>query len=81
MLSGVFFPASALPGPLGKVASFIPTGRAFAAMRTVLSGASPPWHDLGVAMLGALVLLSLSLLFCAWMLRVFRQLGFVTRYS
>jgi ABC-2 type transport system permease protein len=80
-LSGVFFPASALPGGLGKVASIIPTGKAFAAMRTVLSGGAAPWRDLGLALVGAVGMLALSLLFCAWMLRVFRQRGFVTRYS
>jgi ABC-2 type transport system permease protein len=80
-LSGVFFPASALPGGLGHIAQFMPTGLAFAAMRSVLRGGPPPWHDLALAALGSLVVLGMALLFCAWMLRVFRRRGFVTRYS
>lgn len=80
-LSGVFFPASALPGGIGVIAKFMPTGLAFGAMRTILSGGPIPWGDLAVAALGSFALVGVALLFCAWMLRVFRQRGFVTRYS
>jgi ABC-2 type transport system permease protein len=80
-LSGVFFPASQLPGGIGHIAKFMPTGLAFAAMRTVLSGGAVPWHSLMVAGIGALCLVAAALTFCGWMLRVFRQRGFVTRYS
>jgi ABC-2 type transport system permease protein len=80
-LSGVFFPASALPGGIGAVARFLPTGLAFGAMRTVLGGGATPWHNLAVAFVGSLGVLSLALAFCAWMLRTFRRRGFVTRYS
>lgn len=80
-VSGVFFPASALPGGLGHVAGIMPTGLAFGAMRTVLSGGSVPWGDLGAAAVGSLVVLALALTFCGFMLRVFRRRGFVTRYS
>jgi ABC-2 type transport system permease protein len=80
-LSGVFFPASQLPGGIGNIARFMPTGLAFGAMRTVLGGGSTPWSQLGKAAVGALGLLALSLVFCTWMLRVFRSRGFVTRYS
>jgi ABC-2 type transport system permease protein len=80
-VSGVFFPASALPGGLGHVAAVMPSGLAFASMRTVLSGGAVPWGDLGVAAVGSLCVLALALTFAAWMLRVFRRRGFVTRYS
>ena len=80
-MSGVFFPVSQLPGGIGNVARFMPTGLAFGAMRTVLGGGSTPWGQLGKATAGALVLLAVSLAFCTWMLRVFRSRGFVTRYS
>lgn len=80
-LSGVFFPASALPGGIGAIARFLPTGLAFGAMRSVLSGGGVPWADLGVAALGSVGILVLALAFCGWMLRVFRRRGFVTRYS
>lgn len=80
-VSGVFFPASALPGGLGQVARVMPTGLAFGAMRTVLSGGAAPWSKLGVAAVGSIGVLALALSYCAWMLRVFRRRGFVTRYS
>jgi ABC-2 type transport system permease protein len=80
-VSGVFFPASQLPGGIGAVARFMPSGLAFGAMRTVLRGGAAPWHDLLLAAVGGVVLVALGLLFCAWMLRVFRRRGFVTRYS
>jgi len=80
-LSGVFFPASALPGGIGAVAHVMPSGLAFGAMRTILSGGPIPWGDLGVAAIGSLTLVGVALTFCGWMLRVFRQRGFVTRYS
>lgn len=80
-LSGVFFPASQLPGGIGQIARFMPTGLAFAAMRTVLGGGAVPWHSLMIAGLGALTLMAAALAFCGWMLHVFRQRGFVTRYS
>jgi hypothetical protein len=50
-------------------------------MRTVLHGGAAPWGDLGVAAVGTVVAVGLALSFCAWMLRIFRQRGFVTRYS
>ncbi len=80
-LSGVFFPASALPGGIGNIAKYLPTGLAFAAMRTVLGGGATPWRQLALAGVGSLAVLAMSLSFCGWMLRIFRQRGFVTRYS
>lgn len=80
-ISGVFFPASVLPGGLGKLAGVLPAGKAFGAMRQVLRGEPVPWGQLGEAAIGSVVLVGLALAFCAWMLRVFRQRGFVTRYS
>lgn len=80
-LSGVFFPASALPGGLGSITRYLPTGLAFAAMRTVLGGQAAPWRDLMLASVGSIGVLAVALTFCGWMLRVFRRRGFVTRYS
>jgi ABC-2 type transport system permease protein len=80
-LSGVFFPASALPAGLGHVAKYLPTGLAFGAMRTVLGGGATPWRQLLEAGVGSIVVLAAALTFCGWMLRIFRQRGFVTRYS
>jgi ABC-2 type transport system permease protein len=80
-VSGVFFPASALPGGIGDVARYLPTGLAFDAMRTILQGGPAPVGTLWAAAAGSVVMLVLALAFCGWMLRVFRRRGFVTRYS
>jgi cbb3-type cytochrome oxidase subunit 3 len=40
-----------------------------------------PWHELGLATAGTVVLLLLSLAYLGWMLRIFRARGYVTRYS
>jgi ABC-2 type transport system permease protein len=80
-VSGVFFPIAALPAFLRPLAGLLPTTHAFAAARSVLAGAGAPWGSLAAASGGTVLLLAGSLLFCAWMLRVFRTRGFVTRYS
>jgi ABC-2 type transport system permease protein len=80
-VSGVFFPASALPGGLGDLVRFLPTALAFDAMRTILRGEPTPAGTLWTAAGGSIVVLVLALVFCGWMLRVFRRRGFVTRYS
>ena len=80
-ISGVFFPPSALPGGLGDVVRWLPTGLAFDAMRTILRGEPAPAATLWSAAGGSIVALVLALAFCGWMLRVFRRRGFVTRYS
>ena len=80
-ISGVFFPPSVLPGGLGDVVRYLPTGLAFDAMRTILRGEPAPAGTLWGAAAGSVVVLVLALAFCGWMLRVFRRRGFVTRYS
>jgi len=80
-VSGVFFPPSALPGGLGDVVRWLPTGLAFDAMRTIVRGEPTPVGTLWAAAGGSIVVLVLALAFCGWMLRVFRRRGFVTRYS
>jgi ABC-2 type transport system permease protein len=80
-VSGVFFPVAALPAGLRWLADLLPTTHAFGAAREVLQGDPVPWGRLAVSGVGTVVCLGLSLLFCGWMLRVFRSRGFVTRYS
>lgn len=80
-LSGVFFPVEALPGGLRQVAALLPTTHAFAAVRQVLDGGNVPWDRLGVATIGTLIALLVSAWFGAHMLSVFRERGFITRYS
>jgi ABC-2 type transport system permease protein len=80
-VSGVFFPAAALPVGLGAVAALLPTTHAFAAARAVLDGQGVPWGSLATGAVGTVLVLGLSLAFCARMLTVFRARGFVTRYS
>jgi ABC-2 type transport system permease protein len=80
-LSGVFYPTSALPGPLQPVASVLPTTHAFAAGRVLANGGETPWRELAIAAAGTVVLVAVALTFLTWMLRVFRARGYVTRYS
>jgi ABC-2 type transport system permease protein len=79
--SGVFFPADALPGGLSAVASVLPTAKAFEALRALLDGRPLPWDTVAASFVGSLVFLALSTSFAAWLLRVFRRRGYVTRYS
>jgi len=80
-LSGVFNPVESLPGAIQPIAKLLPTTYAFRAARDLLDGGPIPWHDLVLAALGAFVLAGLAMLYVMRMLRIFRQRGYVTRYS
>lgn len=80
-LSGVFYPVSSLPAGLRPIGRVLPTTAAFAAARTVLDGEPVPWGQLGRAGLGAAAMVVAGVGFIGWMLRRFRQRGFVTRFS
>jgi ABC-2 type transport system permease protein len=80
-LSGVFYPVSALPGPLQPVAQTLPTTHAFAAGRLLVTGAPMPWGELALATAGTTAMVALALGFLWLMLRQFRARGYVTRYS
>jgi len=80
-LSGVFYPVSALPGILRPIGQALPTTHAFSAGRALAAGQPMPWGELGVAALSTAVLVTLALAYLGWMLRIFRERGFVTRYS
>lgn len=80
-LSGTFYPVSSLPAVLRPIAEALPTTHAFAAGRAFAAGAETPWRELGLAAGGTAALLALGLAYLAWMLRIFRARGFVTRYS
>jgi ABC-2 type transport system permease protein len=80
-LSGVFYPVEALPGILEPIARMLPTTQLFAAARALLDGDPMPWNRLGYAAVGSVVLGAVGVWFVAHMLHVFRQRGFVTRFS
>jgi ABC-2 type transport system permease protein len=80
-LSGVFYPADALPAVLQPLAHALPTTHAFAAGREIAAGGPTPWGELGVAAVGTVALAAVGLAYVAWMLRIFRKRGYVTRYS
>ncbi len=79
--SGVFNPVDALPGPIQPLARILPSTHAFNALRDVLAGKPLPTGEIVSGMIGAVVMLLLGFAFTTWMLRVFRQRGFVTRFS
>jgi ABC-2 type transport system permease protein len=80
-LSGVFYPADALPGVLKPIAVALPTTHAFAAARDLLDGEPMPWDEIAWAVLGVVIFTACGIAFVTHMLRVFRRRGFVTRYS
>jgi ABC-2 type transport system permease protein len=80
-LSGAFYPVDALPPVMQPVAQVLPTTHAFAAARDLLAGQPVPWAELGIAALGCMIALAAGMAFVIRMLRVFRQRGFVTRFS
>ena len=79
--SGVFFPSEYLPDLLAKVAGVLPTTLAVKALRALLDGNPLPWGTLGWSLVGSVIALLLTTSFAAWLLRMFRRRGFVTRYS
>lgn len=80
-LSGVFYPIEALPGILRPVAAILPTTYAFAATRELLDGRAIPWDQIGLAAISTLFLLGLVGAFLLRMLKLFRERGYITRYS
>ena len=80
-LGGVFYPVEALPGFIRPISVLLPTTHAFAAGRDLIDGGPMPWGELALAAVGTLVAVAGALAFVAWMLRVFRRRGYVTRYS
>jgi ABC-2 type transport system permease protein len=80
-LGGVFYPVEALPAAVQPVSRLLPTTHAFAAGRQLVGGGPVPWDELGLATAGTLAAVAAALAFVAWMLRLFRRRGYVTRYS
>jgi len=80
-LSGVFTPVSSLPGPLQPIARILPTTQAFVVGRALVAGHAMEWGRLGVAAVGTAVATVLALVFVLRMLAMFRDRGFVTRFS
>jgi ABC-2 type transport system permease protein len=80
-LSGVFYPVEALPGLLRPVAAVLPTTYAFAAGRELLDGGGVPWDQIGLAAATSVMLTVVVLAYLLWMLRLFRERGYITRYS
>jgi ABC-2 type transport system permease protein len=80
-LGGVFYPVEALPPFFRPISELLPTTHAFAAGRELLDGGPMPWAELAQAAIGTLVAVLGALAFVAWMLRLFRRRGYITRYS
>jgi len=80
-LSGVFYPVAALPALLRPLAQALPTTHAFAAGRALASGEPLPWNEMALAAAGTGALVAVALGYLTWMLRIFRNRGYVTRYS
>jgi ABC-2 type transport system permease protein len=80
-LSGVFYPVDALPAVVRPLAIALPTTHAFNAMRTLLDKQGMDWTQMGIAAGETVGLTILVLWFLTAMLKVFRNRGYITRYS
>ena len=80
-LGGVFYPVEALPAIVRPISALLPTTHAFAAGRDLIDGGPVPWGELALAAIGTVAVIAAALAFVAWMLRLFRRRGYVTRYS
>jgi ABC-2 type transport system permease protein len=77
----VFYPVESLPAAVRPLSQLLPTTHAFAAGRQLVEGGPTPWGELGLAAAGTVVVMAGALAFVAWMLRLFRRRGYVTRYT
>jgi len=80
-ISGVFYPVSALPVVIRPIAQALPTTHTFVVGQTLAQGHPMPWGQLAIAASATVGLLVVSTAYAAWMLRIFRERGYVTRYS
>lgn len=80
-ISGVFYPVSALPWLIRPIAHALPTTHTFVVGQTLARGEPMPWGELGIAVGTTALLVVLAFAYAGWMLRVFRERGYVTRYS
>jgi ABC-2 type transport system permease protein len=80
-LGGVFYPVESLPAVVQPLSQLLPTTHAFAAGRRLVEGGPTPWGELTLAAAGTVVVMAGALAFLAWMLRLFRRRGYVTRYT
>jgi ABC-2 type transport system permease protein len=80
-LSGVFYPVDALPTVLQPIAKLLPTTHAFSALRSIVDGDGTDWAQIGIAAIGAVVMLLLALWYLVAMLKLFRKRGYITRYT
>jgi ABC-2 type transport system permease protein len=80
-LSGVFYPISALPAVVRPIALVLPTTHAFDAGRGLVDGRGMQWDQITIAALSTAAFGLLAIGFLARMMKVFRQRGYISRYT
>jgi ABC-2 type transport system permease protein len=80
-LSGVFYPVDSLPTVLQPIAALLPTTHAFEALRDLVDHKGINWVQIGIAAVGAVVMVLLALAYLVRMLKLFRKRGYITRYT
>ena len=78
-LSAVFYPVDVLPQPLRAAAHWLPSTYVFEGMRAVIAGAPFDIQNLGIAFALNMLYLALGSMFFAYMLRVVRERGHISR--
>lgn len=80
-ISAVFYPVSALPAFLQKIAAMFPLSYVFEGMRSVLQNHSLSVQSMFVSIGLALMYLILAMMFFLWMLRIARKRGYLGRFT
>jgi ABC-2 type transport system permease protein len=62
------------------VAQALPTTHVFAAARALVVGHPLPWDQVGIAAIGAVVVVVLSVWYLTRMLATFRDRGYISRH-
>jgi ABC-2 type transport system permease protein len=81
VVSGVFFPISALPGVFRWLGRITPTSYAFSSLRELVTTGHASTSGMLVALLGSLVALVAACAYSLAMMRQFRRRGYITRFS
>jgi ABC-2 type transport system permease protein len=78
---GVFYPISVLPRWMQVISHALPPSYVFAGMRTVVAGGQPPWGELALGGVMAVIYVILACLFFASVYRYAIRTGLIARYS
>ncbi len=80
-ISAVFYPLHVLPSGLQAIAVYLPSTYVFEGMRNALQTSYINWQSMGIAFLLNLFYIMLGGVFFAWMLKIVKEKGLLTRQN